>query len=106
MSNGNSRTYMSQYSVHRKVTNLICIYISFGGLYATTRSCYWWWVVFIAAMDDASESLSTDEKKIFKGTGADKNLNRKKRWEHGIIGVKGAKCGEAIEAVNEKPVEI
>jgi tetratricopeptide (TPR) repeat protein len=63
-------------------------------------------IVCVAAADDASSSLSNKEGEVFKKIGGIENLHGKLRWGHGIIGFKGAKYGEAIEAISEKPLEI
>ncbi|MGA2462884.1 MAG: interleukin-like EMT inducer domain-containing protein [Thermodesulfobacteriota bacterium] len=63
-------------------------------------------IVCVAVADDASLKLSMFDGKIFEEIGARENLHGRFRWGHGIIGVKGAKSGEAIEAIGEKPLEI
>lgn len=63
-------------------------------------------IVCASVMDDASNALSVEEGNIFQEIGAKGNLHGKNRWGHGIIGIKGSKYGQAVEAISEKPVEI
>jgi hypothetical protein len=63
-------------------------------------------IVCVVVDGDASLSLSKEEGKVFEEIGAKGNLHGKYSWAHGIIGVKGSRRGEAIEAMSEKPLEI
>lgn len=63
-------------------------------------------IVCVSVCDEASGHLSSEYGKIFQRIGAKDNLHGKVRWGHGVIGVKGATSGEAIEAISEKPLEI
>ena len=63
-------------------------------------------IVCVAVADEASGALSMQEGNIFKEIGAKGNLYGKFRGALGIIGVKGAKPGYAVEAMSEKPLEI
>jgi tetratricopeptide (TPR) repeat protein len=63
-------------------------------------------IVCIAVFDEASNALSKEDGETFEQIGSKENLYGKNRWAHGIIGVKGSKNGEAIEAMDDKPIEI
>ena len=63
-------------------------------------------IACVAVANEASASLSAEENNIFQEIGAKGNLYNKYRWGHGIIGVKGSRYGEAIEAISERPLEI
>ncbi len=63
-------------------------------------------IVCVAVLDEASNALSKEDAEIFKKIGAKENLYGKRRWAHGIIGVKGSGSGDAIEVMSEKPIEI
>jgi hypothetical protein len=63
-------------------------------------------IVCVAVANEASLKLSKEDGNIFSKIGAKENLYGKFLWGHAIIGVKGAKYGEAIEALSDKPIEI
>ena len=63
-------------------------------------------IVCVAVLDEGARQLTQDGAKIFGEIGGKENLYRKWHWGHGIIGIKGARRGEAIEAISEKPVEV
>ena len=63
-------------------------------------------IVCVAVLDEASRTLSKEDGEIFEKFGSKENLYGKHRWSCGIIGVKGSRYGEAIEAIDDKPIEI
>ena len=58
-------------------------------------------IVAVAVRDEASRFLSEEAVNALRLLGAREDLRGKWRWSHGIIGVKGAASGSALEAANE-----
>jgi tetratricopeptide (TPR) repeat protein len=63
-------------------------------------------IVCVAVAHEASLALSKEEGNIFERIGAKDTLYGKFLWSHGIIGIKGARKGEALEKIGEKPIEL
>ena len=55
-------------------------------------------IVAVAVEDEASLHLTEAAVEALRGIGAEEDLRGKFRWAHAIIGVKGARAGEALEA--------
>ncbi|MCI0529957.1 MAG: hypothetical protein L0Y56_21140, partial [Nitrospira sp.] len=63
-------------------------------------------IVILAVKDDGALSLTVEAIEILKTVGAQEDLRDKPRWSHAVIGIKGAKPGEALEVSSSGYVKL
>jgi hypothetical protein len=63
-------------------------------------------IVCIAVAHETSLELSQEEGNVFEHIGAKENISGHFLRDQALIGVKGAKKGEALEQISDEPVEV
>ena len=63
-------------------------------------------IVILALKDEGALSLTAEAVEVLKTLGAREDLRGKLHWSHALIGVKGARPGEALEASSSEYVKL
>ncbi|HWP48244.1 MAG TPA: interleukin-like EMT inducer domain-containing protein [Candidatus Limnocylindrales bacterium] len=63
-------------------------------------------IVILALKDEGALCLTTEAVEALKTIGAQEDLRGRLHWSHAVIGIKGAKPGEALEESSSGPVKL
>jgi hypothetical protein len=63
-------------------------------------------IVILALKDEGALSLTAEAVEALKTVGAQEDLRGRLHWSHAVIGIKGAKPGEALEESSSGPVKL